>query len=147
MTASTIRVKQYEKAQKIYFWSAIFTAIFIIAVSVLRAIYNDFDLRPTDFLIFLLAPINYFSGLWLKKKYGQQFIKWEDETLSFRSKQSKNTTSISYQNIAEISIKLDAVEIIHGGKKDSINLEDYMEYEDRVAIKNNFTKLKEELGV
>ena len=67
--------------------------------------------------------------------------------MSFRSKQSKNTTSISYQNIGEISIKLDAIEIIHGGKKDSINLEDYMEYEDRVAIKNNFTKLKEELGV
>lgn len=71
-----------------------------------------------------------------------QFIEWEDDKITFRLKEDKNSTSILKSEVEHICIAVDVIKIIKkGGMVFNLDISDFSEYEKRIRIKSNFTQM------
>ncbi len=82
-----------------------------------------------------------------QKKYrvkGTQFIAWNTESIRFKTPEIPKT-EVPLNQITAITIRLDEITLETEENSWQLNLEDYSKYEDRMAVKNFFTKLQGQL--
>ncbi len=145
MLNDRIENRRIERNLKFFKWAAVISLLIaVFKILLTPEILNDGG-RMVDYITTLI-PI----GLFLQyrstaKKWGGQFIEWNENEISFKSRKCDNTT-IKLVDIKSIDILLDIISIITLDKKYEINIEDFTNYKDRVRIKGNFEKVKLKLS-
>jgi hypothetical protein len=142
-----IENKRFEKNIKLFKVLAIITAI----LAVFRIISNPDMFSGTgsllDFGTMLLPIVIFFEYRRKAKNWGGQFIEVSDTELNFRTRKNEQST-ILLNSITNIEIKLDQIILkTSDAGEQSIIVEDFTEYSDRMAIKNNFAELKKKLSL
>ena len=134
MVIDKIENKRHEKKLKLFMWCAyISIALAIINTALGNLVFTN------------LVPIAlYFQYKKTSKKWGNQFIEWKKQELIFKTREYDITT-ISIKDIESILIQLDIIEIKTEDENYAINIEDYTDYDKRILLKENFTRLKEEI--
>jgi hypothetical protein len=144
MTIDRLDNKHYEKNINLYKWAALITLILAICKIIYTPnIFTGFA-KPVDFITSLIPIVIFIQFKRTAKKWGGQFFEWRENEVEFKSRKY-DTTIIHYNDITSINIKLDIIEIETKQKKFEINIEDYTEYEDRIRLKSNFEKIKNEI--
>ncbi|MEP5792398.1 MAG: hypothetical protein ABJ313_15785 [Cyclobacteriaceae bacterium] len=151
MDASTeqfrIENKRFEKNIQLF---KILAAI-IAVLAVFRVVSNPEIFSGTgtmlDFGTLLLPIVIFFEYRRKAKNWGGQFIEVSDTELSFKTRKNEQTT-VQLNSITDIEIKLDQIvlQTADAGEQ-TIIVEDFTEYSDRMTIKNNFTELKKKLSL
>jgi hypothetical protein len=100
-----------------------------------------------DILVLLFPIINY---LYLNKKTanggGISFIEWWTDKVIYKTRKDNENQIILNSDIKSTSIRLDDIIIsIVNGTTFIINLADFTDYKQRLAIKANFEKLSNEV--
>ena len=142
-----IENKRFEKNIRLFKILAILTAV--LAVS--RVVSNPEIFSGTgtllDFGIMLLPIVIFFEYRSKSKNWGGQFIEVTDSELCFKTRKNQQIT-VQLGSITNIEIKLDQIilQTTDSGEQ-TIVVEDFTEYSDRIAIKNNFAELKKKLSL
>jgi hypothetical protein len=145
MIIDRLENRRYEKTIKRYKWLVIITLpLIIVRLALDPGILNN-GAKLGDLLTTLL-PLGFFIQYKATaKKWGGQFFEWRDSEVEFKSRKYDKTI-ISHESILQINIKLDIIEIQTKNKLFEINIEDYLEYSDRLRLKNNFKELSNRLS-
>ena len=147
-----IENKRFEKTIRLFKILAILAAILsVFRIATNPEIFTGTGLigigRIVDFGIMLMPVIIFYGYRRKAKNWGNQFIEISDSKLSFKTRKNKQT-NIQFNSIKNIEIKLDQIILNtsdHG--EQTIIVEDFTEYSDRIAIKNNFAELKKKLSL
>lgn len=100
-----------------------------------------------DFAFTLLPIVLYIEFLRKAKNWGGQFIEISANQVSFKTRDSGDV-AIAINDITHIEIKLEQIIIRKSDATEhTIIVEDFTEYEDRMAIKSNFTELKARINI
>ncbi len=147
--SETFRIenKRFEKNIKLFKILAIITSILAAG----RLITNPgiFSGSGTifDFGTMLFPIVIFFEYRRKAKNWGGQFIEVSDTELNFKTRKNEQTT-VQLNSITNIEIKLDQIILqTSDAGEQSIIVEDFTEYSDRMAIKNNFAELKKKLSL
>ncbi len=133
-----IENNRYEKNIKLFKWVAYLSIIPIGYKLVTIFISSEFKTNAYDLISLAIPLILFFNYKRTAKNWGGQFIEWNNDILTFKTKDIKEII-ISIENINKIEIKLDSILILTNENKTLlINLEDYTDYKDRLRIKKNF---------
>jgi hypothetical protein len=144
MIIDRLENKRYEKNINLYKSAAVITLILaIFKVIYTPNIFTGFA-KPVDFITSLIPIVIFIQFKRTAKKWGGQFIEWRENEVEFKSRKYDKII-VHYNNITSINIKLDIIKIETEQKKVEINIEDYTEYEDRIRLKSNFEKIKNEI--
>src|SRR5690554_4269932 len=144
MPYERIENKRYEKNLTLFKWGAILSlALAAIRIAIEPEILSGIG-STIDYML-LLYPIPLFLLYYrTAQKWGGQFIEWKEDEISFKSRKYDKTT-IRFSDIKSINIHLHIIEIETLKAKYEINIEDYTAYSDRVQLKSNFEKVKNQV--
>lgn len=77
------------------------------------------------------------------KRRSGQFIEWTNEHLTYKLKNEKKPDKILVADISNIQVNLDIIEIVvKDNTKHLLDISDFVKFEDRIKIKDNFEKMK-----
>jgi hypothetical protein len=94
-----------------------------------------------DYLFTLMPIFFYLKYRHTAKNWGGQFIEWNDNTIKYKTRQTKETT-LQISDIKTINILLDKINFeLKDNSERTLIIEDYTEYADRLRIKQNFKDL------
>lgn len=143
MPYQRIENNRNEKNLRLFKWGAILSLVLAaIRITIEPQILSG--VSTIDFIL-LLYPIPLFILYYrTAKKWGGQFIEWKEDEISFKSRKYDKTT-ILLSDIKSINIYLHIIEIETLNAKYKINIEDYTAYSDRVQLKSNFEKVKNQV--
>ncbi len=141
MVENRIENRRYEKNIKLFKWLAIASLILIVARLSLDSSILTNGAKLGDLISTLFPLAFWFQYRITAKKWGGQFFEWRQNEIEFKSRKYERTT-IPFDSIKEIDIRLDIIEIKTVNQLFEINIEDYTEYEDRLKIKKNFELVK-----
>jgi hypothetical protein len=135
-----IKTDRIEKFDKFFFYGAIATAI----IAILKIFLNPTILtgggKLLDYIISLLPIYMFFNFRQKTANRKGQFIKWTEDSIQFKSKDTECKIFIS--EIKDIKIGLDKIDLhLENGSTQTINIDDFTNYNDRLRIKENFGKL------
>ncbi len=83
----------------------------------------------------------------IKNDFGIPFVEWWTDKVVYRSKKESERSVILNKDILSIKIKADEIDISAINNRNYlINLDEYLEYTDRVTIKTYFENLSHELA-
>ena len=120
---------------------ATFTSVLAIATFIIFAI-SDKSLKFYHLSPLLISIIFISFYLIRRKKWGGQYIEWNEESVIYKSR-GPNQIEIQYRLIEELEIRMDSIEFkLKDGTINILEIEDFFEYEDRIRIKKNFEKWK-----
>lgn len=136
--------KSFNKQSNALLFLATFTSVLAVANFIILAI-TDKSLKFYHLSPLLISIIFILFYLIRRKKWGGQFIEWNEESVTYKGRGPKQN-KIEYRLIEELIIKMDSIEFkLKDGTVNILEIEDYFEYEDRTRIKTNFEKLKKAL--
>ena len=140
-----IKNKRHERSFKYFTWFAwIYLGMAIVKFALEPEIFKGVG-SIADFTITLLLIGFLFYYRNSVKKLTGQFIEWTDERISYKDRITEQIIPIS--DLEDIEIKIDDIVLCTRDEECFIiNLDDFIEYEDRKAIKAKFEELRVELG-
>lgn len=140
-----ITTNRVEKNENLFKGLAIATFILAILKIVIKPDILTGNGSIIDYLISLLPIYFYYNYRSKTSKHKGQFIEWRENILEFKSKDSHE--KIDLEKITDISIHLDLITITLSDRTTKIlNIEDYVEYDDRLRIKSNFERMQHSIS-
>jgi hypothetical protein len=122
----------------------------IMMLPLLLDLYFGVKKNSIDLISFWLVVFMNILSIWsfidskmkISKNKQMPFIEWWTDKIVFRSSKTGQESSILIDDISDVSIKFDAISISTiSNKSFEINLDEYMEYDQRIKIKDNFAAL------
>ncbi len=145
MIIDRLENRRHEKTIQRYKWGVIISLPLIIARLALDPGILNNGAKLGDLLTTLLPLGLFIQYKATAKKWGGQFFEWRENEVEFKSRKFDKTI-IPHESILQINIKLDLIEIQTNNNLFEINIEDYLEYSDRLRLKNNFKELSKRLS-
>jgi hypothetical protein len=127
----------------------------IMMLSLLFKLYFGIQKTSTELMGFWLIVVMNILSIWsfvdsktkISKNKGIPFVEWWTDKIVFRSSKTGEEFGIMIDSILSVSIKLDEIFILTKSDKTfEINLNEYIEYDQRMTIKENFTVLSKEIN-
>jgi len=119
--------------------------ILYIFIGIRRSDIIEFGLMIFGNILFIWSYISY--KVKISNNKGMPFIEWWTDKIVFRSSKTGQEREIMINDISNISINLDEISILtEGDKTFEINLDEYIEYDQRMKIKENFAELSKEIN-
>ena len=137
-----IENKKNEKSNRLFLFLAIASVPLAIAnIATTPELFQN-SWEVIDFLVFLFPVFLFLYYRRRLKKWGGQFIEWNKTGILYKARET-STTEIKYESIEDLSINLETIVFkLKDGSDKTLLIEDYLEYEDRIRIKGNFEKMK-----
>jgi hypothetical protein len=142
MTQTTERVES-KKVEKILTFVKIMIVIVILIplIIVLKNYEHVSSLRLSHFSQFFLALFLLFRFYTKFSKRKGQFIEWSPNEIQFKTKEQEGEIPIN--EIKNIDINIDSIDItLENGENYMLNIQDFGDYDTRIKIKDNFSKLQ-----
>ncbi|WP_423148077.1 hypothetical protein [Rubrolithibacter danxiaensis] len=144
--ANKIELKNINRQAKILKYCG----IILIAISVIKIVFiNQFNFRGLgefiDSIIWLLGGsfALYLATSQKMKGRQNQFIEWDDETVTYKLAEQESTQVIEIGLIENVLISIDKISLTM--RDDSIyilDISDFKDYEQRKEIKSKFENIK-----
>jgi hypothetical protein len=135
-----IKSERIEKFEKFFLYCAIGTALLLAIKIYLNTAILTGEGEAIDYVLPLLPISSYYTFRKKTSKRKGQFIRWTEKTIDYKSDGTEDTIFLT--DIQDIHISLDMIDLhLNDGTTHTINVQDYADYNDRIRIKDNFTKV------